>query len=80
MIPANIDHVTIVRELNEMGWRDAKIELVCGFSQGYVLHIKAGHVQQMNYQRAARLYNLWFEEVQRAAQKLASVQQATATT
>lgn len=60
-IPANIDHVAIVKDLNRWGMRDAKIELVCGFSQGYVGAIKAGRVQQMIYQRAARLYNLWWD-------------------
>lgn len=64
-IPANIDHVSIVEELNRWGVRDAKIELVCGFSQGYISHIKAGDVQQMIYQRAARLYNFWWDELQR---------------
>ena len=64
-IPANIDHVAIIADLNRWGMRDAKIELVCGLSQGYVSHVKAGRVQQMIYQRAARLYNLWFEEQRR---------------
>ena len=64
-IPANIDHVAIIKDLNRWGMRDAKIEMVCGFSQGYVIHVKAGRVQQMIYQRAARLYNLWFEEQRR---------------
>lgn len=62
-IPANIDHVAIVQDLNAMGLRDAKIELVCGFSQGYVAAIKSGRVSQMIYQRAARLYNFWCDEM-----------------
>lgn len=79
-IPANIDHVGIIAELNSWGWRDAKIELVCGFSQGYVLHIKAGDVKQMNYQRAARLYNLWFDEAKERDALVEPVQQLATTT
>lgn len=62
MIPANIDHVHIVGELNAWGIQDYKIEAICGFSIGYVNHLKTGGVRQMAYQRAARLYNFWFEE------------------
>lgn len=67
-IPANIDHVAIIEDLNRWGLRDAKIELVCDFSQGYVLAIKKGRVQQMLYQRAARLYNFWFDELAHRSQ------------
>jgi hypothetical protein len=62
MIPANIDHVSIVRDLNKWGIADQKVEMICGFSRGYIAHIKGGQVRQMLYQSAARLYNFWFEE------------------
>lgn len=62
MIPANVDHVGIVAELNGWGIADFKIEMICGFSRGYVSHLKTGGVQQMSYQLAARLYNFWDEE------------------
>jgi hypothetical protein len=62
MIPANIDHVAICHDLNEWGIKDYKIEMICGFTEGYVHHLKTGGVRQMAYQRAARLYNFWFEE------------------
>jgi len=62
MIPANIDHQHIIGELNAWGLRDYKIEMICGFSVGYVAQLKCGNVKQMTYQRAARLYNFWFEE------------------
>jgi hypothetical protein len=62
MIPANIDHVSIIAELNAWGLRDYKIELICGFSVGYVAQLKCGNVAQMTYQRAARLFNFWEEE------------------
>lgn len=65
MIPANIDHLAILIDLNSWGIRDYKIELICGFSVGYVSQIKGGNVKQMSYQRAARLYNFWFDEAAR---------------
>jgi hypothetical protein len=64
MIPANIDYRAIVVELNAWGILDSKIELICGFSQGYVRHMKNGIYFDMTYQRAARLYNFWCEERQ----------------
>lgn len=77
-IPANIDHVALVEELNAWGYRDAKIELICGFSQGYILAIKKGRVGQMIYQRAARLYNFWEEERERRT--IEPIQQVALTT
>jgi hypothetical protein len=62
MIPANVDHIGIIADLNTWGIRDYKIELCCNFSEGYVAQLKCGNVKQMAYQRAARLYNFWFEE------------------
>lgn len=64
MIPANIDHCAIVEDLNRWGIVDYKIEIICGFSQGYISHVRAGRVRQMIYQRAARLYNFWLDERQ----------------
>ena len=62
MIPANIDHVQIIADLNSWGIKDAKIEMFCGFSQGHIRHLKEGLIRQLSYPRAARLYNLWFDE------------------
>lgn len=64
MIPANIDHVSIVADLNARGLKDFKIETICGFSSGYIAQLKCGNVKQMTYQRAARLYNFWLSEVE----------------
>ncbi len=61
MIPL-IDHVQIVKELNAWGWRDFKIDTVCGFSAGYVAQVKCGNVKVMAHERAARLYNFWEHE------------------
>lgn len=62
MIPANIDYVALVEELNSFGIGDYKLELICGFSDGYIRHLKNGSYRDMTYQRAARLYNFWAEE------------------
>jgi hypothetical protein len=73
-IPANIDHIALVRDLNRWGISDYKIEAICGFSVGYVSHLKkTGGAQQMGYQRAARLYNFWFDEHSRAVATAALV-------
>lgn len=61
-IPANIDHVRVLADLNAWGYRDYRIEAICGFSVGYVSQLKCGNVKQMTYQRAARLWNFWCEE------------------
>jgi hypothetical protein len=69
-IPANIDHVAIVEDLKKWGLADQKIEIICGLSRGYISHVRAGHVRQMIYQRAARLYNFWFDEVRLRAESI----------
>lgn len=62
MIPAKIDHLSILQDLKGMGWLDFKIELACGFASGYVSQLKCGNIQDMSYARAARLYNFWESE------------------
>ena len=65
-IPAFIDHHAIIAELNRWGIRDYKIELICGFSLGYIAQLKRTgqfRMQNMSYPRAARLYNFWVDEV-----------------
>lgn len=62
MIPACIDHQQILQDLNAWGLRDFKIEMICGFSVGYVSQLKCGNVEEMGYRKAARLYNFWYEE------------------
>lgn len=62
MIPANIDYLSIIGELNAFGIVDSKIELICGLAQGRVRHLKNAHCQDMTYQNAARLYNFWAAE------------------
>ena len=61
MIPI-VDHRQCVADLNAWGWRDYKIDLVCGFTGGYVAQIKCGNIALMSQDKAARLYNLWEQE------------------
>lgn len=61
-IPAGVDHLEIIRELETWGWKGTKIEAACGFSGGYVSMLKAGKIMEMSYNRAARLFNLWESE------------------
>lgn len=62
MIPVEIDVDGILNDLTTWGWRDFKIETVCGFSSGYVSQIRCGNVRMLAYQRAARLFNFWESE------------------
>lgn len=61
-IPAGIDHLEIIRELESWGWKGTKIECACGFSNGYVSQLKCGNITEMGYNKAARLFNLWESE------------------
>lgn len=61
-IPANIDHLAVIADLNAWGLRDYKIEAICGFSVGYVAQLKCGNITKMSYQYAARLHNFWEDE------------------
>ena len=71
-IPAHIDIVSVIQDLNRWGWFDLKIEVACGFSEGYITKLKQGRVVQMRYDRTARLYNLWCEESERARARSAA--------
>lgn len=65
MIPANLDYLAILEDLNRWGIRDYKIEAICGLGQGRVSQFKCGWAKSMVYENAARLYNFWFDEAQR---------------
>lgn len=62
MIPANIDQVRLIKDLNEWGLNDYKVKEILGFSEGYVAQLKCNNITQMSQQKAARLYNFWWEE------------------
>lgn len=62
MIPADIDLISTLADLNAWGIRDYKIEAMCGLSEGRIAKIKCGATKSMIYANAARLYNLWFDE------------------
>lgn len=64
MIPIEIDALKMIADLNDWGWKDFKIETVCGFTRGYVAQIRCGNVKMLAYQRAARLFNFWETESQ----------------
>lgn len=67
MIPVEIDVDGILRDLNAWGWRDQKIEAVCGFSDGYCAKLRAGPRPKRPYQYLARLHNFWESEGELAA-------------
>jgi hypothetical protein len=64
VIPANIDYLALIGELNDFGIVDSKIEMICGLAQASVRHLKNGRYHDMTYQNAARLYNFWAGERQ----------------
>lgn len=62
MIPANIDHIELLNDLNRMGWRDYKIGMMCDFSPGYISNLRSGVVRRISWQYGARIYNFWLDE------------------
>lgn len=62
MIPASIDYQAIIHDLIEYGFGPYKIDLVCGFYEGATADMLNGRNREMSYQRAARLYNFWWDE------------------
>ena len=77
MIPLEIDAPQLIADLNAWGWKDHKIEMVCGFSQGYVAQVRFGSIKLLSYQRAARLYNFWEQQRTDYLQTRIKVQQST---
>ena len=75
MFPLEVDVEAIVHELRELGWRDYKIEIACGFSEGYVNKLISGARPNRPYQHVARLANFWIGQ-----RDLANRQDAGATT
>jgi hypothetical protein len=64
-LPPFIDHVQLLRDLQKFGWRDQKLESACGFSGGYVAKLRGDPQQRIGYISAARLWNLWRDEIDR---------------
>lgn len=62
MIPPNIDVAQVVADLKEWGWLDSKIEVRCGLGQGYIAQVRCGGIKSPAYDKAARLYNFWYDE------------------
>lgn len=61
-----IDPVAIIADLNQAGWPDQKIEIACGFSGGYIAHLRNGSVLQISHQKAVRLHNFWVDQTDNA--------------
>jgi len=59
MIPVDIDVPSILQDLMAQGWNHHRIEIACGFANGYVAKLRAQQQPRMQYQYAARLFNLW---------------------
>ena len=68
MIPVRIDAEALLNDVNTWGWRDMKIEVALGYSQGYVAKLRAGLTQDASkfrdrqYVHMAALQNLWESE------------------
>ena len=62
MIPAQVDVLQIVADLNAWGWRDYKIEVACGLGGGYIAQVRCGNIREPAYGKAARLFNFWEEQ------------------
>ncbi len=73
MIPVMIDCETIIADLKADGWLDAKIEIACGLGQGYIAQLRAGHIREPAYTKAARLYNFWLDRQQHLQTRIMSV-------
>jgi hypothetical protein len=65
MIPVEVDVQAIVDDLNNLGWKNQKIEVACGFANGYILKLRDGPRPNRPYQMVARLFNFWEEEMAR---------------
>lgn len=64
MIPAEIDVQQIIDDLHAWGWRNSKIEIACGLSNGYIYKLTMGTRPMRPYQHCARLYNFWHDELE----------------
>lgn len=56
-IPSHVDIEAILNDLARLGWTDFKIEIACGFSSGYVTHLRSHKIHEPAFSKAARLYN-----------------------
>ena len=58
MIPAYFDGKATLTELNALGLKDYKIELITGIRAGYISQVKCGNIKNPRYDICAKLYNL----------------------
>ena len=65
MIPEDVNWLGVLDELNRLGLKDGKIELLCDFTAGYIAQIRCGNTKKLGYEKGARLMNLLDEEMKR---------------
>jgi hypothetical protein len=61
-MPYDIDVKAILADLRAMGWADQKVEILLGFSSGYIDKLRNGPNQCKAFQNRARLFSFWEEE------------------
>lgn len=62
MIPANLDYVSMIEDLNGFGWTDYRLDAILGYSAGYCAQVRCRNIKDPTYPKASRLYNFWFAE------------------
>jgi len=62
-IPPHVDIEQMIADLGSWGWRDYKIEVRCGLGKGYIAQIRCGNVKAPAYDKAARIFNFWRDEL-----------------
>ena len=63
MIPAKLDYVQMLNDLNGLGIADYKIEMICGLSDGHASRLRTRSGGRVSYVISARLYNYWCSEM-----------------
>lgn len=49
-------------ELNALGWRDSKIEMVLLITQGYISQVRVGNLKSMGWEKSALILNFLEQE------------------
>lgn len=62
MLPESINLLDLISQLNAVGWRDYKIEDLCGLPKGYINDLRRKKVMNPRYQVVARIYNFHAQE------------------
>lgn len=70
MMPYDIDVRQILDDLKALGWKDQKLEILLGFSSGYIDKLRNGPRFCKAFQNRARLFALWEEESSAKPQRI----------